>query len=165
MAEAGYPEGRGFPAVQAVTFQGIEATVAYLQAQWREVLGVEVPCQAVQFEESEAALHGEIPTLSISAWQASYADPSDFMPPGMGSACSGWRSEAFDRLVNEARRTRDQAERMRLYRQADEILVEEVPVFPFCHLRWSLLVKPWVSRYPASPLRQWFWKDVVIGQH
>jgi ABC-type oligopeptide transport system substrate-binding subunit/DNA-binding SARP family transcriptional activator len=165
LAEAGYPDGQGFPDVQAVTFHGIEATVEYLRAQWHDILGVEVPCQALQFEESEQALRGEIPTISISAWQASYPDPSDFMPPGMGSACSGWRCAAFDRLVNEARRTMDQGERMRLYRQADEILVEEVPVVPFCHLRWGLLVKPWVSRYPASPMRQWFWKDVVIEPH
>jgi oligopeptide transport system substrate-binding protein len=165
LAEAGYPKGQGFPGVQAVTFRGIEATVEYMQAQWRDILGVEVPCQAVQFEESEEALHGEIPTVSISAWQASFADPSDFMPPGMERACSGWRCAAFDRLVNEARCTLDQDERMRLYRQADYILIEQAPVVPFCHLRWSLLVKPWVTRYPASPTRQWFWKDVVIEPH
>jgi oligopeptide transport system substrate-binding protein len=165
LAAAGYPKGHGFPDVQAVTFHGMEATVEYMQAQWRDILGVEVPCQAVQFEASEEAVHGEMPTISIGAWQADYLDPDNFLRVGLEWACKTWRCEAFDRLVSEARCTLDQEERMRLYRQADEILVEQVPVVPFCHLRWSLLVKPWVSRYPASPMRQWFWKDVVIEAH
>jgi oligopeptide transport system substrate-binding protein len=165
LAEAGYPGGRGFPTVNARTFHGIEASVEYLQAQWREILGVEIAYEAVQFDESENEPHTKTPDISISAWQASYPDPSDLLPPGMESACTGWQCEAFDRLVNEARRMMDQGERMRLYRQADRILVEQAPVIPWCHLRWSLLVKPWVRRYPASAIRQWFWKDVIVEPH
>ncbi|MFQ6016456.1 MAG: hypothetical protein ACE5NP_13555, partial [Anaerolineae bacterium] len=72
---------------------------------------------------------------------------------------------AYDELVEKARRVMDQGERMKLYRQADRILVEEAPVMPFVHARWGLLVKPWVRRYPVSPTRQWFWKDVIIEPH
>ena len=165
LAEAGYPGGRGFPVVRAVTFRGIEATVEYLQAQWRENLGVEVPCQAVRFGEYGEWGGGEPPHISISAWQADYPDPDNFLRVGLQSACRGWRCEAYDRLVNEARRTIDQRERMGLYRQADRILIEQAPVIPWVHLRWSLLVKPWVKRYPASAIRQWFWKDVIIEPH
>jgi oligopeptide transport system substrate-binding protein len=165
MAEAGYPGGRGFPMVSARTFHGIEASVEYLQARWRHILGVEIPCEAVRFEESEDELHTKMPVISISAWQADYPDPDNFLRVGLESVCKTWRCEAFDRLVDEARRTMDQGERMRLYQQADRILVEQAPVIPWCHLRWSLLVKPWVSRYPASPMRQWFWKDVIIEPH
>jgi ABC-type oligopeptide transport system substrate-binding subunit len=165
LAEAGYPGGRGFPVVSAATFQGIEATIEYLQAQWRENLGVEIPCKAVRFGEYGEWSGEEPPHISISAWQADYPDPDDFLRVGLQSACRGWRCEAYDRLVNEARRMIDQRERMRLYRQADRILIEQVPVIPFVHLRWSLLVKPWVKRYPASAIRQWFWKDVIIEPH
>jgi hypothetical protein len=28
-----------------------------------------------------------------------------------------------------------------------------------------VFIKPWVSRYPTSPIRQWFWKDVAIEPH
>jgi oligopeptide transport system substrate-binding protein len=165
LTEAGYPGGRGFPTVNARTFHGIEASVEYLQAQWREILGVEIACEAVRFDESEDELHTNMPDISISAWKASYPDPSDLLPPGMESACTGWQCKAFDQLVNEARRTMDQGERMRLYQRADRILVEQAPVIPWCHVRWSLLIKPWVRRYPASAIRQWFWKDVIVEPH
>jgi oligopeptide transport system substrate-binding protein len=165
LAEAGCLDGRGFPRVQAVTFHGIEPTVKYLQAQWRDVLEIEVPCRAVRLEDAEQAIHGEMPRIFISVLLASYPDPCDLLPPGTDSVWKGWHCEPFDSLVNEARRTMDPQARMRLYQRADRILVEQAPVVPISHMRLSLLVKPWVTRYPASPLRQWFWKDVVIEPH
>jgi hypothetical protein len=54
---------------------------------------------------------------------------------------------------------------MALYRQAEEILVEEAPIIPFGFGRFSMLVKLWMWRYPSSPVKWWFWKDVVIEPH
>jgi oligopeptide transport system substrate-binding protein len=48
LAEAGYPNGDGFPVVDALTFHGIETSVEYLQTQWRENLGVEILCKALR---------------------------------------------------------------------------------------------------------------------
>jgi len=165
LAEAGYPDGDGFPIVDALTFHGIETSVEYLQTQWRENLGVEIPCQALPFGEYQEEQDKATPHMFISAWQADYPDPDDFLRVGLQWAGMGWWCEAYDELVEKARRVMDQGERMKLYRQAERILVEEAPVMPWCHIRWSLLVKPWVKRYPVSPMRQWFWKDVIIEPH
>ena len=54
---------------------------------------------------------------------------------------------------------------MRMYQQADTTLVEEAPVLTLAYLRFHMLVKPWVSGYPMSPMKSWFWKDVVIEPH
>jgi dipeptide transport system substrate-binding protein len=75
---------------------------------------------------------------------------------------SAWRNETYDGLVERARRLTDQAERMRLYQQADRILVEEVPILPLSYERIPLLVKPWVRRF--TDWTAW-WKDVVIEPH
>jgi len=123
---------------------------------------VEIPCKIVRFAESENGRRRERPHISISAWQADYPDPDNFLRVGFQSAATGWQCEAYDKLVEKARHVIDQEERMKLYRQADRILVEQAPVMPFVHVWWGLLVKPWVRRYPTSPIRQWFWKDVII---
>jgi len=52
-----------------------------------------------------------------------------------------------------------------MYRQADRILVEEAPILPLLYDRYHLLVKPWVSKFPMSPRKWNFWKDVVIEPH
>ena len=67
--------------------------------------------------------------------------------------------------MERAGRGADQAERMRLYGQADRMLMEEAIVLPLGTRHEHLLIKPWVSRYPFSPFRSTFWKDVVIEAH
>jgi ABC-type transport system substrate-binding protein len=70
-------------------------------------------------------------------------------------------------LVETARRLMNHDERMELYRQADKILVEEAPILPLHHPMDVILAKPWVTRYPTSPLlvEQYYGKDVIIEPH
>ena len=59
----------------------------------------------------------------------------------------------------------DQEERMRMYQLADEILVDEAPLLLLDYRRFHMLVKPWVKNYRPSPLRWWFWKDIILEPH
>ena len=54
---------------------------------------------------------------------------------------------------------------MKLYQQADRILVDEAVVVPLTYSRAHLLMKPWMRKYPTSALERWFWKDVIIEPH
>jgi oligopeptide transport system substrate-binding protein len=137
----------------------------YLQVQWRENLAVEMQWEAVPFGHFWEESYGKQVHMWSSAWQADYPDPDNFLRSGQRSFATGWRSEAYDRLVEEAGRSMHQARRMKLVGRADRILVEDAVLMPYGHARWKLLVKPWVKRYPISPMRQWFWKDVVIEPH
>jgi ABC-type oligopeptide transport system substrate-binding subunit len=56
-------------------------------------------------------------------------------------------------------------ERIELYGEAERILAEEVPIMPIFHSSTRLLVKPWVTRFPTTGLREWFFKDVIIRPH
>jgi ABC-type oligopeptide transport system substrate-binding subunit len=165
LADAGYPAARGFPTLRALTWHGAEPTMEYLQDQWRENLGIEMQWDAVPFGELWDESHEKQVHVWSFAWQADYPDPDNFLRAGQRGCLTGWCSEAYDRLVEEARRSMDQAKRMKLFGQADRILMEDAVLMPYCHARWKLLVKPWVKRYPTSPMRQWFWKDVVIEPH
>jgi ABC-type oligopeptide transport system substrate-binding subunit len=54
---------------------------------------------------------------------------------------------------------------MTMYQQADATLVRQVPILPLAYLRFHMLVKPWVRSFRTSPLRWWFWKDVILEPH
>ena len=54
---------------------------------------------------------------------------------------------------------------MELYQQADRMIVEAAVVLPLIYSRRHKLLKPWVKRYPASALEDWFWKDVILEPH
>jgi hypothetical protein len=45
------------------------------------------------------------------------------------------------------------------------MLITRASVIPLTYGKQQMLIKPWVRRYPLSPIRDWFWKDVVIERH
>jgi len=164
LAEAGYPGGRGFPAVETLSSRGSDEESG-LPAQWRENLGVEISWQEVDTTTLYNWLDSRPPHSFEMGWLADYPDPDSFLRVCPGRRGAGWQNDRYEALVEEARRLTDQEERMKLYRQADRILIEEAALVPIFYNRLSLLVKPWVTRHPTSALHHWFWKDVVIEPH
>jgi ABC-type oligopeptide transport system substrate-binding subunit len=161
LAEAGYPGGRGFPAVDALAFRAVQARVAYLQAQWRETLGIEIAWQTPEWAAFLDQLHNARHHVFCAMWVADYPDPDNFLRVSRAETWAGWRNEQYDHLVNQARRVMEQEERMKRYRQADEILIREAPILPLTYEQEHLLIKPWISCYPTTASRAVFWKDVL----
>ncbi|MFC2037855.1 ABC transporter substrate-binding protein [Chloroflexota bacterium] len=165
LAEAGYPGGEGFPQVQAELYRGLESQGDYLRTQWREVLGVDITWEALEFADFLDRLRGRQPDIWIVGWWAKYPDPDHFLRAGPDPKRTGWRNQVFDRLVEEARMVTDQEERLKLYAEAERILVEEAAIIPLIHWRWHRLVKPWVKRFPSSGIYLPAWKHVIIEPH
>ncbi len=165
LAEAGYPRGQGFPVLECLEVTGFKDFYEYLRAQWLENLGIDITWTHVEWERLLDRLSGERPHMWISGWSADYSDPDSFLRAAGWRATSGWQNEAYDRLVEEAQGVMDQEGRMRIYRQADRILVDDAPILPLAYGRSHMLVKPWVRKYPISPMGWFFWKDVVIEPH
>jgi oligopeptide transport system substrate-binding protein len=166
LAEAGYPGGRGFPTVDCLAWNLLEAPLKFLQMHWQDSLEIEIRGEAPDSGiYTERRLAAQPPHISIQVWVADYPDPHNFLSEGLAQTGTTWQNQAYDGLIARAGRIRDQAERVRLYEQAEGILAEEVPIVPLLHPRWDMLVKPWLSRYPVSPMDYWFWKDVIIEPH
>jgi oligopeptide transport system substrate-binding protein len=165
LAEAGYPGGCSLPTVDSLVPYGRESLSEYLQAQWREDLGVETTWEAMEWAKYLDGLEREPPHIFLCGWLADYPDPDSFLRANPVRRWTRWQNGAYDRLVEEARQVTDQGKRMKLYGQADRILVEEAAIVPLTYERLHLLVQPWVRRYPTSAIKYWFWKDVIIEPH
>jgi ABC-type oligopeptide transport system substrate-binding subunit len=166
LAEAGYPGGRGFPAIECLARDdpGHDLLYEYLAAEWRETLGVEVAWRESEADSFYDRMAAATPHMWMVGWVADYADPDDFLRVQWWLA-PGWMDQEYNRLVEQAGRALDQTERMAMYQQADRILVEKAPIVPLTYGRFHMLVKPWVRRYRTSPLYGWFWKDVILEAH
>jgi oligopeptide transport system substrate-binding protein len=168
LAEAGYGEKSTFPPQRFVTGPRytMKKAYEYLAGQWYELLHIEIEVASLPRETYfERLLQGDPPAIFDGAWIADYPDPDNFLRLGSFRNYTGWRHEAYERLLHQARGMMDQEGRMVLYRQAQEILVEEAPIIPLFYARLTLLIKPWVRRFPTSPLKWSHWKDVVIEPH
>jgi ABC-type oligopeptide transport system substrate-binding subunit len=167
LAEAGYSGGHGFPVVKALVPEAKVPQSKYLRAQWRESLGVDIPWESMEWSRFRDRMDREPPHLFLVAWGADYPDPNNFLRESSFWDHTRWQNKVYNILVEKARRLTDQGKRMELYQEADRILVEEAPIMPLIYSRQGLLVKPWVRKYPTSPIviEYFFGKDVIIEPH
>jgi oligopeptide transport system substrate-binding protein len=165
LAEAGYPGGEGFPRQELLTWPRCDEETRHLLTQWREALGVDLSIKRViEWADYLRVAHEHAPSLFLMCWVADYPDPDTFMRVPIRDQ-TGWHHPAYDDLVDRALQVTDQTERMRLYSQADRILVHEAPVLPVSYSQTALLIKPWVREYPVHAFSHWLWKHVIIEPH
>jgi len=170
MVEAGYPEGKGFPAVKGVAPRGGRTRMDELTCQWRDSLGVEISFEEVEPGElTEWKKEHSTNILVLNGWTADYPDPDNFLR--QSDALSqlhrlGWQDVKYDRLVEEASRTPDRAKRMAMYRQADRLLVaEQTLVLPLFYSLDIEAVKPWVKKQPNNLLGHLQFQKMIIDEH
>jgi ABC-type oligopeptide transport system substrate-binding subunit len=104
------------------------------------------------------------PDLARGAWLADYPDPDSFLRVGLTYYGDVPWNDEFTKLVESAGRSTDQQARLALYQRAELLLMNEAAIMPLIYGRIDLLLKPWVRKFPISPVRFWFWKEVVMEE-
>ena len=130
LAEAGFPDGRGFPKLDILfnTQEGHRLIAEAIQQMWRRDLGIEVGLynqEGKVWSDSMRALNYQIARF---AWIGDYLDPStflDIMTSDNGNNQTGWKNADYDRLIEAARNTPDRAQRYALFQRASAILADE----------------------------------------
>ena len=133
LAEAGFPDGAGFPEVALVSFgYGYEVTVA---SELESVLGVEVPVEIMDFADYIARI-GEVerPHIWTLSWIADYPHAHDFLglllETGSPSNVGRWSNSEYDAAIEAAAATNDPDEQAAHYALAQDILRREAPIVP-----------------------------------
>ena len=139
LAEAGYPNGRGFPRVEYLYIPlPIERSIAVeLQAMWQEGLGVPVGLIKQEQKVWLDSMRKLNYDLCRSSWVGDYNDPSTFLDlftSANGNNRTGWASPEYDKLIAAAAREADVQQRNALFAQAEQLLVsEQAAVIPVYH--------------------------------
>ena len=169
LAEAGYPDDPRLPTLDVLLLSATHAKpfAAILEADWRDELGVKANWTFADRDAYWARVGHEQPHISFLGWFVDYVDPDSFLRLGLKRVqpYTHWKNDSYEHLMKEGRRSADQEKRIALYRKADRILMEDAPILPLTYGRMHWLVKPWVTRYPLSPMRKLFAQDVVIEPH
>jgi peptide/nickel transport system substrate-binding protein/oligopeptide transport system substrate-binding protein len=90
------------------------------------------------------------------AWYADYPDPDNFLYPLFHSQSDNnyfrYRNPIVDGLLDEARREADDLRRVKLYREAEQLILNDAPGVMFLHRTYEELFQPYVEGIEASPL-------------
>ena len=168
LAEAGYPNGEGFPVVTLMhnTSEGHRSIAEAIQAMWRETLNVEVEVTNQEWGVYLETIRNTTPLADMPhvwrlGWCADYADNNNWVHEVFNNqeganrlrrgclddTCTQVEELEFDLLTKQAGAEQDPAVRLELYKQAEKILSEvEAAYAPIYYYSGVNLNKPWVTR-------------------
>jgi len=162
LAEAGYPDGAGFPVVQLWDASRAEATRAELAAyqEYLAKIGVKVEIHSETDWPTYVSLlnAGKLPMFRLS-WTAVIPDPDDFLSRQLHSSGANnrafYRNTQVDQLLDRARKELDYKHRIALYREAEHILKEDAPWITQHYNVFERLYQPYVNGVEVSFLGDW----------
>lgn len=176
LAEAGYHDASGkydpstFPIASVGIFyntneanrQGAE----FLQAQWKQNLGLTVPMKNMEwktFLDARAKL--QFKGFARAGWIADYMDPYSFLDlfsTPTGENGTGWFDPKYKALLQDANRQSDPKKRYELLSKAEVYLLDNQPVIPLYTNASDWMKKPYVKGLYSNPVILHAWKFVYI---
>lgn len=155
MADAGYPDGAGFPSLELILNPGHEAIAEAVIYMWQQELGINVSISsqdwAVFIETRDS---GEY-QIARHGWLADYNDPISFLDmwvTGGGNNDAQYSNPAYDELISKVKKSSDRAERISLMHQAEDILGQDVPIIPLYYYTDLYLKSDKLQGFYSSPL-------------
>ncbi len=135
----------------------ISADVAAMAEMWEQNLGVTITVENLEpnyyYDQIYLDHHGH---LFSGGWCADYPDPENFADVLFHSTSSqnngGYSNAQLDALLEAARIEQDVAQRIALYQQAEQILVEDAAALFTTYSLSYQLVKPYVKGYIFTPI-------------
>lgn len=167
LAEAGYPEGKGFPtfAILYNTSAAHKRIAEYIQAQWKTNLGIDVTLVNQEwgtYLDTRSQSHNF--DLARAGWIGDYLDPStfsDMWTTGQTQNDGLYSNKKYDELIEKAR-TMSGAERLKTLMAAEDILINQdaaiLPLYFYTTQNMIDLTK-WDGWYP-NPMDIHNWKFI-----
>jgi oligopeptide transport system substrate-binding protein len=165
LAQAGYPNGQGFPRL-SLTFRQdmpqVSETAEVVRQQLKSNLGVEVQLSAMEWGTFLKERTARTMPFAHLRWAADYLDPQDFLSVLLHTSKKvgdqddhpengvGYSNSEFDRLCDTADVEHDPNKRIKEYRDAEQMAVNDAPWVPLYFQKDLELVKPRVGHLRDS---------------
>lgn len=147
LTEAGYPDGKGIPAIPLVCkANDTEKDVAQaLQSMWKTSLGVQVDIKTIDSKVYWTEVHQGNFSIASDGWTADFPDPVDHLNQFITSANAKnnrWSNATYDSLINDSTNTLDQKQRSQDFIKAEKLLADEMPIMPLRFFSATYICKP-----------------------
>jgi len=157
LAEAGYANGADMPVVELLynTSENHKLIAETIQQMWNESLGVRVELVNQDWKVYMSSIRNLDYNIGRSSWYADFLDPISFLEcfeSDSGNNRTGWKNEAFDTLIREARTATNDTSRHAKYDEAERLLIADQPILPLFHYVRSILLHPDVDGWEPNLL-------------
>ncbi|MBL4752131.1 MAG: ABC transporter substrate-binding protein [Flavobacteriales bacterium] len=167
LAEAGYPNGNNFPKLTLSLNSGGSRNVQIaevIQKQLKESLNIDVVPDVIPRAQHLDNLETGKTLFWRTGWIADYPDPENFLnllySPHIPAKLSDksyinsvrYRSAEFDSLFSIALREVEEEKRLELYKQADQIAMDDAAIMPIYYSEHYRLLQLNVRNFDINPM-------------
>jgi oligopeptide transport system substrate-binding protein len=156
LAEAGYPNGEGWPGLELTynTSEDHRKIAVALQQMWKDVLNIEVALINQEWKVYLDSITQMNFQIARRGWIGDYVDPNNFLDlflTGGGNNNTGFADPRYDELVlRKAPQATTKAERFAVFEEAETLLMEQMPIIPVFTYTSKHLVQPSVRGLPSN---------------
>lgn len=150
---------------------GVDALTEAMVESFKQNLGVEISVEQAPWPEFLADLSSTPMPYQMYqlGWVADYPDPQNFLEILFHTESSqnygGYSNPEVDTLLDQARQTQDLEERLAIYQQVEQLLLEDAAWIPLYFSVDAALVKPYVQGYVNPPIKIPKFQYVSIAEH
>ena len=160
LAEAGYPDGAGFPEIAYLTNDaGYHKAVAeYLQSAWGD-LGITMTINIQEWKTVTADRRSGNFDVARNGWVYDWDDPSNMinlLETGNGNNDGKYSNPDFDKAVDDARNTTDLSEHYKKLHEAEQIALNDAAMAPVAYYNDFYLQKTNLKGTWHSPYGYWY---------
>ena len=169
LAEAGYPDGEGFPTLtySYPTLEMDSYTAQVIQEQLKKNLNIEIELRAQELQSNYSSRYAGDFDLIRMNWTADFADPYTYLSMLLSNStynCSGIDDPEYDALVERSNSETDPAARAELMHEAEQLAVgQQFYIIPLYAMKSVNLVNPEITgirQIPASGALEYRYADI-----
>lgn len=156
LAEAGYPEGEGWPGLELIynTSESHLKVAVALQQMWKEALNIDVSIANQEWKVYLDSVDQMDFQMARRGWIGDYVDPNNFLDLFLcdgGNNNTGFCDPRYDDMIlRQAPRAQTREERFAIFAAAETLLMEQMPIIPIYTYTSNHLKHPSVRGIPPN---------------
>ena len=167
MADAGYPNGEGFPTVELVCKNDTQQKLMMqiLGEFWKSNLGVNYEIKTLESSVYWDELAQGNFSVDRNGFTCDYMDPSAHLKiftDGSNASENQWDDPVFTQMYRDSLQLTDPAEREAAIIELEKYLTDEMPGFPVYSYELQYLVKPNVKGVIANAIGHFFFEYATV---
>ncbi|MCY7377420.1 MAG: hypothetical protein LH472_15780, partial [Pyrinomonadaceae bacterium] len=138
----------------------------FMQAQWKQTLGITLPLKNMEWKTFlDFRQKVQYDGIVRHAWVGDYMDPFTFLGlhyTAQNQGATGWTDPQYDKMLDDANKTVDEVQRYELLARAEQYLMEQQLFIPLMTQGTNWIKKPYVKGMYPNPGTLFAWKFVYI---
>ena len=169
LAEAGYPDGKGFPTMTVLynTSEDHRIIAEAVQHMWRTNLGIDITLVNQDWKVYLNTVEQLDYEIARGSWIGDYIDPSSFLNLFTSYSAhnrAGYSNPEYDALIEKAVHTLDRDSRFEVLQEAEHLLLEDAPIAPIYFYAIVHLKVPELKGLEPNLLDYFVYKNMYFDQ-